>query len=149
LEVKLEVSSLGEKVTLQAGGQSTDAFTTRSRNAETFLRLKDGEKAVLAGLISDTERTSTSKLLFLADIPVLGVLFKAKDDRKEETDILMSITPRIIKAMDILPDDFKPIPSGREETYTGGPTPPPMPMPDMSQTAPFPNPSVPIPPPAP
>ena len=148
LEVKLEVSSLGEKVTLQAGGQSTDAFTTRSRNAETFLRLKDGEKAVLAGLISDTERTSTSKLPFLADIPILGVLFKAKDDRKEETDILMSITPRIIKAMDILPDDFKPIPSGREETYTGGPAPPPMPIPDISQTAPFPNPSVPIPPPS-
>ncbi len=153
LEVKLEVSSLGEKVTLQAGGQATDAFTTRSRNAETFLRLKDGEKAVLAGLISDTERTSTSKLPFLADIPVLGALFKAKDDRKEETDILMSITPRIIRAVEVLPDEFKPIPSGREETYTGGPVLPvtPMsPMPDMPpQTEPFPHPPGPIPSPPP
>ena len=124
LEIKLEVSSLGEKVSLQTEGKSTEAFTTRSRNAETFLRLKDGEKAVLAGLISDTERTSVSKVPFLGDIPVLGALFTAKDDRKEETDILMSITPRIIRAMDVLSDEFKPIPSGKEDTYTGTVAPP-------------------------
>ncbi len=124
LEIKLEVSSLGEKVSLQTEGKSTEAFTTRSRNAETFLRLKDGEKAVLAGLISDTERTSVAKVPFLGDIPVLGALFTAKDDRKEETDILMSITPRIIRAMDVLSDEFKPIPSGKEDTYTGTVAPP-------------------------
>ena len=127
LEVKLEVSSLGEKVILQSQGQSTEAFITRSRNAETFLRLKDGEKAVLAGLISDTERTSVSKIPFIGDIPALGALFTAKSDRKEETDILMSITPRIIKSVGILPDDSKPIPSGKEETYTGAPVLPSLP----------------------
>jgi len=127
LEVKLEVSSLGEKVTLQSEGKSTEAYTTRSRNAETFLRLKDGDKAVLAGLISDTERTSASKIPFLSDIPVLGALFTATSDKTEETDILMSITPRIIRAMEVLPDENQPIQSGREETYTGGTLPPVMP----------------------
>lgn len=155
LEVKLEVSSLGEKVTLQAEGKTTEAFATRSRNAETFLRLKDGDKAVLAGLISDTERTSTSKIPFLSDIPALGALFTAKDDRTEETDILMSITPRIVRVIEILPDEDKPMPSGKEETYTGGSLPPLAP-PSMPMPAPFQPPSGPpeepsgfIPPPPP
>ncbi|TAN63110.1 type II and III secretion system protein, partial [bacterium] len=119
LEVKLEVSSLGEKVTLQADGKSTEAYTTRSRNAETFLRLKDGEKAVLAGLISNNERTSTSKVPFLGDIPLLGILFKSKSETSGETDILMSITPRIVRVIDVPPEVNKSIPSGKEESYMG------------------------------
>lgn len=93
IKVALEVSSLGDKTTTTSG---TVAYTIGTRNASTVLRLKDGETQVLAGLISDDERKTTSRLPGLGDLPVLGRLFSTQEDKKDKTEIVLAITPRVI-----------------------------------------------------
>jgi general secretion pathway protein D len=93
IKVGLEVSSLGERTTTRNGAV---VFTIGTRDANTVLRLKDGETQVLAGLISDDERKNSSKLPGLGDIPLLGRLFANQQDQKSKTEIVLAITPRII-----------------------------------------------------
>ena len=93
IKVGLEVSSLGERTTTRNGAT---VYTIGTRDASTVLRLKDGETQVLAGLISDDERKSASKLPGLGDIPLLGRLFANQQDQKSKTEIVLAITPRII-----------------------------------------------------
>jgi general secretion pathway protein D len=93
IKIGLEVSSLGERTTTRNGAT---VFTIGTRDANTVLRLKDGETQVLAGLISDDERKNSSKLPGLGDIPLLGRLFANQQDQKSKTEIVLAITPRII-----------------------------------------------------
>jgi general secretion pathway protein D len=93
IKVGLEVSSLGDKTNTRNGAT---VYTIGTRNADTILRLKDGETQVLAGLISDDERKNASKLPGLGDIPLLGRLFANQQDQKTKTEIVLAITPRII-----------------------------------------------------
>lgn len=93
IKVGLEVSSLGDKTQTSSG---TVVYTIGTRTADTSLRLKDGETQILAGLISDDERKSASKLPALGDIPLLGRLFSNQEDQKNKTEIVLSITPRIL-----------------------------------------------------
>jgi general secretion pathway protein D len=93
IKVGLEVSSLGERTTTRNGAT---VYTIGTRDADTILRLKDGETQVLAGLISDDERKNASKLPGLGDIPLLGRLFANQQDQKTKTEIVLAITPRII-----------------------------------------------------
>ena len=67
------------------------------RNIETKMVLHDGETAVLGGLLRDKETITENKVPLLGDIPVLGWLFKGKDVTKEKTNLLVFITPTIIK----------------------------------------------------
>ena len=93
IKVGLEVSSLGEKTVTRNGAV---VFTIGTRNANTILRLKNGETQILAGLILDDERKNSAKLPGLGDIPLLGRLFANQEDRKSKTEIILAITPRII-----------------------------------------------------
>ncbi|KIO50364.1 secretin N-terminal domain-containing protein [Nitrosospira sp. NpAV] len=93
IKVALEVSSLGIATTLRNGSQ---VFQIGTRNATTLLRLKDGETQVLAGLISDDERMNASRIPGLGDLPVLGRLFANQEDKKDKTEIVLAITPRIL-----------------------------------------------------
>lgn len=93
IKVGLEVSSLGARTVTSNGAQ---VFTIGTRNTKTVLRLKDGETQILAGLISDDERKSASKVPALGDIPLLGRLFSNQEDIKNKTEIVLAITPRII-----------------------------------------------------
>lgn len=93
IKVGLEVSSLGEKTITRNGAT---VYTIGTRNANTILRLKDGETQVLAGLISDDERKNASKLPGLGDIPLIGRLFANQQDQKTKTEIVLAITPRIL-----------------------------------------------------
>jgi general secretion pathway protein D len=93
IKVGLEVSSLGERTITKNGAT---VYTIGTRDANTILRLKDGETQILAGLISDDERKSASKLPGLGDIPLLGRLFANQQDQKTKTEIVLAITPRII-----------------------------------------------------
>lgn len=94
IKVGLEVSSLGTQVTTASG---TVAYQIGTRNANTVLRLKDGETQILAGLLSDEERKSGVGLPGLASIPVLGRLFGSQEDTHKKTEIVLSITPRLIR----------------------------------------------------
>lgn len=93
IKVGLEVSSLGEKTITRNGAE---VFTIGTRNANTVLRLKDGETQILAGLILDDERKSSARLPGLGDIPILGRLFSNQADKKSKTEIVLAITPRIL-----------------------------------------------------
>jgi general secretion pathway protein D len=93
IKVGLEVSSLGEKTVTRNGAT---VYTIGTRNANTILRLKNGETQILAGLILDDERKSAAKLPGLGDIPLIGRLFSNQEDKKTKTEIVLAITPRII-----------------------------------------------------
>jgi general secretion pathway protein D len=93
IQLGLQVNSLGNQVTTINGAP---VFQIGSRNANTVLRLKDGETQILGGLISDDERESANKLPGLGDIPFLGRLFSNNSKNKQKTEIVLVVTPHII-----------------------------------------------------
>jgi general secretion pathway protein D len=94
MKVGLEVSNIVQQVKTATG---TLTYQLGSRNANTSLRLKDGETQVLAGLISDQERNNANKVPGLGDIPILGRLFSSHRDEASKTEIVLLITPRILR----------------------------------------------------
>ena len=94
LKVTLEVSNILDKENTKTG---TVAYRIGTRTATSVLRLKDGENQLMAGLISDEDRRTASKLPFLGEIPVLGRLFGSHSDEGKKTEIVLSITPRILR----------------------------------------------------
>ena len=76
----------------------TLAYQLGTRNAATVLRLKDGETQVLAGLIQDSDRRNSSHVPGLGDLPLIGRLFGSNGSTIEKNEIVLSITPRIIRA---------------------------------------------------
>lgn len=94
IKVSLDVSSIIKEVPNVESG--TLAYEVGTRNASTVLRLKDGETQILAGLISDEDRKIASKIPGLGQIPVLGRLFSSHKDDNTKTEIVLSITPRIV-----------------------------------------------------
>ena len=75
--------------------------TFGNRNVETTLRLRNGETSMIAGLIRQEERSSLSGLPGIADIPVIGRLFGQNSDNLTESDIILTITPRIVRRADL------------------------------------------------
>jgi general secretion pathway protein D len=94
LRISLEVSSLVSSIKTNNGSQ---AYQIGTRNLSSVLRLKDGETQVLAGLINDADRTDASRIPLLGDLPLLGRLFSSQKDDREKTEIVMSITPHLIR----------------------------------------------------
>jgi general secretion pathway protein D len=94
MKVGLEVSNIVKEVKSATG---TLTYQLGSRNASTSLRLRDGETQVLAGLISDEDRSTASKVPGLGDIPLLGRLFANHHDENTKSEIVLLITPRILR----------------------------------------------------
>lgn len=94
IKVALEVSNIVDKMQTKSGSL---AYQIGTRNASTLLKLKDGENQVLAGLIRNDESSSGNGIPFLSDIPVLGRLFGSRSDNANKSEIILSITPRIIR----------------------------------------------------
>ncbi len=94
IRISLEVSNIVSQVQTKSG---TLAYQIGTRNASTVLRLKDGENQVLAGLISDEERSSGNKIPGLGDLPLVGRLFGSKRDDGQKTELVLSITPRLVR----------------------------------------------------
>lgn len=94
VKLSLEVSTLGESVTTNSG---SIAYRVGTRTISTLLRLKDGETQVLMGLIRDEERRTASGVPGLMEMPVLGRLFSVPRDERQKTEIVLSITPRIVR----------------------------------------------------
>jgi len=93
IKIALEVANIVQTIKTANGGL---VYQLGTRNANTMLRLKDGETQILAGLISDGERESANKLPGLGDIPLVGRLFSTHTDEKLKTEIVLAITPRIV-----------------------------------------------------
>ncbi|MBV8397672.1 MAG: hypothetical protein JOZ17_02890, partial [Acetobacteraceae bacterium] len=95
VKLNLEVSSILKQVTTASG---TIAYEIGTRNANTLLRLKDGETQILAGLIQDSDTRTANSIPLLGDIPILSRLFGTNHRDREKDEIVLSVTPRIIRA---------------------------------------------------
>jgi len=94
IKIGLEVSSIAREI---RGASGTLTYQVGTRNAATTLRLKDGETQALAGLISDEDRKSATQVPGLGSIPLLGRLFGSHQDNFNKTEIVLLITPRVLR----------------------------------------------------
>ena len=94
IKVNLEVSSIAKQISTATG---TVAYQIGTRNAATVLRLRDGETQILAGLINDQDRSSTSGVPGLSQLPLIGRLFSAPLDSRSKNEIVLSITPHLLR----------------------------------------------------
>ncbi len=129
LKVRPEVSTLdfANGVTLE--GFRIPALTTR--RAETDVELRDGQSFAIAGLLNNLSQEDTAAIPFLSAIPIIGTLFKSKADRQEQTELMVLITPRLVRPLN--PDEVPPLPTqnlrflqpadavGQELSGDGGP----------------------------
>ena len=91
LEINQEISQVKD-----FKGQAIDLVTTK-RSAKTNVVVKNKETVVIGGLIQDTEENVTSKVPFLGDIPLLGWIFKTTSKVRKKTNLVLLLTPHIIK----------------------------------------------------
>jgi general secretion pathway protein D len=138
LELKLENSSLG--VPLDVAGQSIPRFTIRK--VETKLRLREGESTLLAGLLQDEERSSATGFPGLQSLPIVRSLFGNNRNTVAQTDVVMLLTPRIVRTHELTPQDLLPLYIGTQNSL--GLTGPP-PLIAAGEAA---APAAPVPPPA-
>jgi general secretion pathway protein D len=106
IKINLEVSNLVREIISKAG---TLAYQIGTRGANTVLRLRDGETQILAGLISDEDRSTANKVPLLGELPLAGRLFGSRKDDTQRSEILLSITPRIVRTVrrpDMLDAEF-------------------------------------------
>lgn len=100
IKIGLEVSNIVREI---QGTNGSLTYQVGTRNAATVLRLKDGETQALAGLINDEDRANANKIPGLGEIPLLGRLFSTHHDEKSKTEIILLITPHIVRNL-VKPD---------------------------------------------
>ena len=107
LKVRPEVSELDFNNGITLEGFRIPALQTR--RAETEVELRDGQSFAVAGLIDNTAQLDTAAIPLLSQVPIIGHLFKSRADRKERTELLVLITPRLVRALN--PDEVPPLPT--------------------------------------
>ncbi len=118
LKVRPEVSALDFANGVSLGGFRIPALTTR--RAETDVELRDGQSFAIAGLLDNISQDDKSAVPILSKLPIIGNFFKSKADRAEQTELMVLITPRLVRALD--PDEVPPLPTRFKPFLTpGGP----------------------------
>ncbi|MFN8059257.1 MAG: type II and III secretion system protein family protein [Vicinamibacterales bacterium] len=107
LKVRPEVSALdfNNGITLQ--GFRVPALTTR--RAETDVELRDGQSFAIAGLLNNTAQNDSAAVPILSRLPIIGPLFRSKADRAEQTELMVIVTPRLVRPLD--PDEVPALPT--------------------------------------
>ena len=107
--------SLALKISLSnISGSLNNLPTFGNREITTTIRLKDGETNMLAGLIRDEERTTMTGLPGLSDLPLIGKLFGNNRKEAHESDIVLTLTPHIVRVLDLSESDLRPFRLGRD-----------------------------------
>ncbi|NHZ41008.1 secretin N-terminal domain-containing protein [Massilia aquatica] len=114
IRVGLTVSSLLDTITTASG---TTAYRIGNREASTMLQLKDGENQVLAGLINNEDRSSGTKIPGVGNLPVVGRLFGRTADGADRTEIVLSITPHLIRNIQRPPASASEFSAGTETSF--------------------------------
>ena len=119
LKLVLEVSQLGQPVKFNGGDQPTIGTRTISSN----IRLRDGETNFLAGLFRTDKTGGNTTVPFLGDIPILGRLFSNKRREAKTTDLVLTLTPHIIRIPDVTEEDLVPVYVGTDAniSFQGSP----------------------------
>jgi len=126
LKVRPEVSSLDFNNGITLSGFRIPALQTR--RAETEVELRDGQSFAVAGLMDNTAQTDKANIPVLSSLPIVGALFKSKAERKEQTELLVLITPRLVRPLNpdevpslpTMPGQFLPPPDAIGEQLHGG-----------------------------
>jgi len=107
LKVKPEVSTLdfNNGITLQ--GFRIPALTVR--RAETDVELRDGQSFAIGGLLNNITQDDRDAIPLLSKLPIIGAAFKSKAERRERTELMVLVTPRLVKPLD--PDEVPPLPT--------------------------------------
>ena len=127
LELTVENSALGPSI--DVAGQSVPSFT--SRKVQTKLRLREGESNLLAGLIREEERRSLQGIAGLINVPVLNSILGSNTRNSETSDIVMLLTPHIVRTHELTVNDLAPIYIGTQQNIgLAGPPPLIAPPPD-------------------
>lgn len=111
IKVSLEVSSVISEV---KGPADSLAYRIGTRNSATVLRLRDGETQILAGLIREDERKSAERIPGLGDLPLIGKLFSSEHGETDKTEIILMLTPRIVRGLDRVPEALSRVASGTD-----------------------------------
>ncbi len=133
VELNFEVSSLGAPI---ADVQSANLLPpVNTRNLDTFIKVRNGETRLLGGLFQDTQSDANSQIPFLSDIPWLGRMFVNPTYNRNRTDILISLTPRIVKALNRPEAEIESFASGTADSFgpAAGPAGPVVPGPTAPQ----------------
>ncbi len=131
LDLVVDDSSLGANVSV--AGQSVPSFGQRT--VTTKLRLRDGESNLLAGLLREDDRKSLQGFPGAIHVPILKQLFSANDNTTATTDIVMLLTPHIVRTHEITDVDLAPIYIGSQQNLgVGGPPPLIAPAPEQPGT---------------
>jgi pilus assembly protein CpaC len=112
IRVEPEVSSVDYSLGVISGGVSVPGISTR--RGATTLQLKDGQSFVMAGLLKEESATTISKFPFLGDIPIIGSLFTSKSFQKSESELMIMVTPRLVRALNA--DELPPLPGAAERS---------------------------------
>ncbi|NNC46923.1 MAG: type II and III secretion system protein family protein [Sphingomonas sp.] len=120
MRVRPEVSELSTQGSIRLNGFDVPALTTR--RAETTVELGSGQSFMIAGLLSHTNTNSIDKAPFLGDIPILGSLFRSTSYRKQETELVVVVTPYLVKPVSgqmALPTDGYRVPTDAQRQLEG------------------------------
>lgn len=118
IEINFEISTVGAPIAGVTGGALLPPVNTR--NLDSFIKVRDGETRLLGGLFQDSESQTVQKIPFLGDLPLLGRLFSNTRTDKARTDVLVAITPRLVKTVERPRPDIELFFSGTAEAF-GGP----------------------------
>ncbi len=108
------------KITSISGTGIADIPIITTREVKNVIRLKDGETNLLAGLLKDEERRSLKGIAGLSDIPLLGNLFSSTETSIDQTDVILTITPYIIRQVPLTEEDSRPLWVEVEGLSSGG-----------------------------
>jgi pilus assembly protein CpaC len=116
LQVTPEVSSLDFSNGISLGGFRIPAIITR--RASTEVELRDGQSFAIAGLMNNASQDTKQAVPLLSKLPIIGAFFKSKATNQERTEIMVIVTPRLVRALN--PDEVPPLPTMDEEFLTPG-----------------------------
>jgi general secretion pathway protein D len=119
LQLMVERSAVGPNV--DVAGQSLPSFVTR--HAQTELRLRDGESNLLAGLLSQDDTTTLTSFPGIMQIPLLRSLFGNTNSTGQTNDIVMIVTPHIVRSHELTTQDLRPMYVGTGQNFGGGSVP--------------------------
>jgi len=115
MKLRVEFSDLGAQVTV---GPNQTAPLISTRTIDTIIRLKEGETSMMAGLLKTNLQNSQAGIPWLMDLPVLGPLFRSNSKTTTQTDLILTLTPHIIRNPDITEEDLAAMWVGTETKVT-------------------------------
>jgi general secretion pathway protein D len=115
IKLSLEVSTIVGQQTVGGTTAPTTVVTIGTRNLDTVLSLRDGETSIIGGLIQDTKSTNKQKISFIGDIPIIGSLFTNTNKTGDKDELLLSITPHIVRGITAPDSDVASFWSGKED----------------------------------